>query len=167
MDRKAISLMLSYVLLIVIVIAVAVGVYSWLRFVAGGAEGLEKCPEDVYLIIQDYECVGNQRIQLTIENRGLRNVSGYSIRGTNNKSQETWFKLEEVTIMKEKVEGMYLFFSPLPPGAIDLANFSYEGIPEDKIEKIGVGPFRIQEEGRKKQIVFCEDAVINQEVNCT
>jgi len=59
-NKKAVSLMLSYVLLIVIAISVAIGVYAWLKFVAEGTEGLEKCPADVSLIIQNYECVGNK-----------------------------------------------------------------------------------------------------------
>jgi len=51
MNKKAISLMLSYVLLIIIVIAVSIGVYTWIRFWVLGIEPIEDCPGGVSLVI--------------------------------------------------------------------------------------------------------------------
>ena len=168
MEKKAVSLMLSYALLIIIAISLAIGVYAWLKFVVGGQNPLEECPEGVFLIIKSHECLGNDEIQIEVENRGRRNISGYAIKGTENKSQEAWFKLKDIGPFEEEVSGMYLFpdSTPFPPNAVDAHNFSYENIPSGKLEKIELNPFRIQEQNNKKEIIFCDDAVISQEVDC-
>ena len=167
MEKKGISLMLSYVLLIIIVIAVAIGVYAWLRFWIWEIEPIEECPGRVSLIVQDYECFPTEQIiQIRVENKGLFNISGYAIKGTENKSQEAWFKLEEAgsAYIGEKVEGMYLFKSPLLPGENDIHNFSYTNIPTGIIERVEIEAFRIQERNEKKEIIYCDESIASQEV---
>lgn len=166
-NKKAISLMLSYVLLVVIAISLSVGVYSWLKFVVKGQESIEKCPEGASLIIQDYKLLENKKIELTVKNKGLFNISGYYIKGTDNKSQEAWFNLKDViaSSISGAVEGTYLFSKPFSPGDENTHTFSYEGL--DKLEKIEIEPFRIQEKKsglKKKSIVLCEQAIVSQEI---
>jgi hypothetical protein len=167
MEKKAVSLMLSYVLLIVIAISLAIGVYVWLKFVAGGQNPLDECPDSVFLIVQSYECLGNDEIQIEVKNQGRFNISGYAIKGTENKSQESYFKLKDIGPFEEEVLGMYLFPDsvPLAPSIIDAHNFSYEDIPSGELKKIELNPFRVHGEN-KKEIVFCDKSVITQEVDC-
>jgi len=84
-DKKGVSEIVSYVLLISITFAVAGLVYSWLMFyVTPGKE--TKCDEGVSLTIRgyNYNCI-NKSLNLTIQNRGLFDVDGYLIR-VNNQS---------------------------------------------------------------------------------
>ena len=167
MDKKAISLMVSYVLLIIIAISLAAGIYAWFRFVIKGIEPIEECPEGVSLILKDYKCLANKKIQIEVENKGRFNISGYAIKGTDNKSQEAWFKLKDPAVIGGGVPGIHLFSASLPSAGINIRNFSYSEIPSGRLEKIEIDPFRIQEDKGKKNIIYCGDAVINQEVNCT
>ncbi len=166
-NKRAVSLMLSYVLLVIIGIALSIGVYSWLKFVVKGTEGIEKCPEGISLVIQDYNLLDNKKIELNVKNKGLFNISGYYIKGTDDKNQEAWFNLKDVMAgsISSAVDGTYLFLEPLPPNAENSHVFLYEGL--DKLEKIELEPFRIQEKEplKKKKIVLCEQGVISQEIS--
>src|SRR3989344_1131649 len=85
-NKKAISLMVSYVLLIVIAIGVSVLVYNYLKLYTPGEK--KECPADVYLTVDDVTCSLSQNtINLTITNRGVFNISAVFIRvGPQNKS---------------------------------------------------------------------------------
>lgn len=160
-NKRAVSLMLSYVLLVVIAISLSIGVYSWLKFMAKGPEELKKCPETVSLVIQDYNCSGVNEIQVNIKNKGLFNVDGVSVKGTDNKSQEAWFKLKDVSeVGNMEVGEAYILQKSLKPNDVNSYKFSYEGL--GKLEKIEIEPVRVKEE----EVIFCNDATINQEINC-
>jgi hypothetical protein len=80
LDKKAISLIVAYVLLITIAIALSALVYSWLRFYVGPSQN-EECPEGVALIIQDYDYDDrNNNLSLTLQNKGRFNVTGFIVR---------------------------------------------------------------------------------------
>ena len=92
-DKKAVSLIISYVLLISIGLAISGLVYGWLRFYVDVSEP-EGCPEGVSLMIMDhsYEQTapsgGNVSLNLTIENRGRFDIDGLVIR-VNNRTDST------------------------------------------------------------------------------
>ncbi len=161
--KKGVSLILSYVLLVVIALALALGVYTWLKFIAGGAEDIEECPEGVSLILQEYKCFsGAKIIELTLRNKGRFNIDGSIIKGTANKSQDAWFNLKLVdnsNVQELAVPGTYKFPSPLAPDASQVYNFSYAGL--GTLEKVGIIPIQIHE----NQSILCE-STISQEVNC-
>ncbi len=74
-NKKADVQMVSYVVLIVISLSLSVMVYSFLKTktcILGGCN--EKCPEDISIIIENVICQNN-KINLTISNRGFFNVS--------------------------------------------------------------------------------------------
>jgi len=160
-SKKGVSLMLSYVLLIIIVLSVAVGVYAWLRFYGEGFfKPTPKCPEDVSIIIQDYSCDPTRTsINITIKNKGLFSIDGYKIRGTDDKTQVPIFALKEMGKIGV-IGGEVLFEPPLKPDEVDNRVFSYMGL--STLEKIEIEPFRSQEQ----KIVLCSEAVVSQEINC-
>ena len=51
-NKRAVSMIVAYVILITIAIALSILVYNWLRFYVGPGEKVE-CPEGVSLIIQE------------------------------------------------------------------------------------------------------------------
>ena len=85
-NKKAVSLMISYVLLIVIGMSLAIIVYEYIIIVVI-IEPTPTCPETLSLIIQEYSCnAGAKKITIEVKNKGLFNISGYEIRGTNDRS---------------------------------------------------------------------------------
>lgn len=159
-NKKAVSLMLSYVLLIAIAVSLSIGVYSWLKFIAKGTEETEECPKDVSLEIQNYECLANKEIRLEIKNKGLFNISGIAVRGTDNKSQEAWFKLKDVSeVGNIEVGEAYIFLRALRPNNSSTYKFSYEGLT--RLEKIEIQPVRV----KKDEVIFCKEST-SQEIEC-
>ena len=89
LNKKAVSLIVSYVLLISIGLSIAGLVYGWLRFYVD-IEDPVKCPDGVHLAIMQapyYQerraATGDLEINITLENRGRFNIDGYIIRATN------------------------------------------------------------------------------------
>ena len=54
-DKRALSNMVAYVLLISLTIALSALVYNWLRFYVSESD-INECPEGMNLVIQDYTC---------------------------------------------------------------------------------------------------------------
>ena len=88
-DKSAISLIVSYVLLVSIGLAIAGLVYGWLTFYVNIEEG-EKCPDGVSLNIMGHSYYQQQptsggeiELNLTLQNRGRFNIGGFLIRAHN------------------------------------------------------------------------------------
>lgn len=81
-NKKAISEIVSYVLLIIIAVGIAVLVYSFLRLYVP-RERLS-CPDDISLAITNTQCIvnidGTIRLSVTLENKGLFNVTDFYAR---------------------------------------------------------------------------------------
>lgn len=77
-NKKGLSNLVAYVLLISISISLSVLVYGWLKFFVGGAE-VVNCPSNVNIIIESYECSGGV-LNISVKNKGLFDVDGYILR---------------------------------------------------------------------------------------
>jgi FlaG/FlaF family flagellin (archaellin) len=84
-NKRGVSELVSYVLLISITFAIAAIVYGWLMFYVTPAKEV-KCEEGITLTIRSlvYNCT-SKSLNMTLQNRGLFNVDGYRVR-VNNKS---------------------------------------------------------------------------------
>jgi hypothetical protein len=80
MNRKAVSEMVTYVLLVSLAIAMAGGVYAWLRFYIQNPFPEQSC--EITLVIENYNCSDNI-LNLTVQNRGRFDVDGYIIKINN------------------------------------------------------------------------------------
>jgi len=165
-DKKAVSLMISYVLLIVIAISLSILVYAWLR--GKWIFAKPECREGVSLIVTNYACNNTTKIiNITIENKGRYNVTGYYIKGADSKTQKIMFPLKSSDRLSIVENGTYYFFGwemrPLKPGEEDSSVFSYSvsGI-KNPLEKIEIAPFITLNEYN----IPCDKAAISQEVNC-
>jgi hypothetical protein len=80
-QKKGLSNMIAYVLLITITISLSVLVYNWLQFYVGVSD-LEECPEGVNLVIQNYTCNkgSDGNLNVTLKNKGLFEVDGFILR---------------------------------------------------------------------------------------
>ena len=89
-NKKALSVMVGYILLITFGILMSAIVYSYLKTYV--PKEFVKCPEGVSIFIEDINCSldagGNRSINITLQNNGKFNLAGYFIHVTNNSSQE-------------------------------------------------------------------------------
>lgn len=76
-NRKGVSMMISYVILISIAIAMSIGVLAFLNAYAN-VEPLPECNSETSLMLDDYDCSGNL-LRLHMKNNGFFNVSGYTL----------------------------------------------------------------------------------------
>jgi len=82
-QKKGVSEIVSYVLLISITFAIAGMVYSWLIFYVTPGKEI-KCDEGISLTIRSYyyNC-STHALNLSLQNRGLFDIDGYLVRVTN------------------------------------------------------------------------------------
>jgi len=84
LDKKGVSLMIGYVLLIVIVISLSIAVFAYLKLYL--PKDQPKCQDNVILSIDEVTCVVSEtvptqyEVSVTLTNRGLFNINGAFIR---------------------------------------------------------------------------------------
>lgn len=156
-NKKALSEVVGYAILIVIAISLSVMVYSFLRLYVP-KEKVE-CNQEINLIIQDYSCSSSaNELNLTIANKGLFKADAAYLRlglvGQKTKSQ----------INKNN----FLLFGPgnspgLNPGesfsSNDYDNFDVSLSREYELE---LEPVVII----NKQLVACQNSIITQLIEC-
>lgn len=165
-NKIAVSLMLSYVFLIIIGLSLSAGVYAWWKKHAN-IEEIPKCPEEASLVLQDYPCNNAEKsITVIVENKGLFNIDGYDISGADDATKEPIAPLKDKGTVGSET-GRYFFGvtgkTPLKPNNVDSNVFSYDvaGISTN-LKKISIIPFIVKEE----YVILCTDAGITQEVHC-
>jgi hypothetical protein len=154
--KRALSEIVSYVLIIVIAISLAAGIYVWLK-VYIPSKNTETCPKEVSLFINDYSCVQSQKsISLKIENKGMFNIDGFFIKATNDSKIIPYLALRSNDAMPGAIvipnSGRYDLVERLKPQAIIEPNFIYSDIKE--IIKVQLLPFVYSK--NKKLILICE-----------
>jgi len=153
-NKKAISLMVSYTLLIVIAIALSVIVYGYLKIYLPGQQ--RECPANINLALEDVVC-SNSNLDITISNRGLFNVSGAFVRvGDKDRTVRT------------QVNPGDEFFPPISPNSplINLPDFT---IPPNTLTPGEEHVIEIQPVVLVDQqfLVPCKNAVVTYPLTCT
>ena len=82
LNKKGVSQMIGYVLLVIIAISLSIAVFAFLKLYV--PPGSPECPEEVKLTIDDYSCTetdpGEYSLTVTFTNKGLLRVYGVYIR---------------------------------------------------------------------------------------
>jgi len=163
-SKKAITEIISTVLLIVIAIAMAGAVYTWMSFYVEKPLPEESCPEGVSFIIEQYHCEANT-INITVQNRGLFDITGFSAKFNNETGNETSPELYGKYPLYEIETGnnTITFAAGLSSG--ERANFEFTFAGSGKIEQIELGPFKGYDNYSRP--IFCEKAIVRQRIsNC-
>jgi hypothetical protein len=124
-NKKGVSLMVSYVLLIAIVVGISIAVYAWLVYVSNVNPPAD-CEEGTSLILADYSC-GPGGITLFMKNNGRFNVNGFVLAiGNDSDKEPVTYPYAVQYIGKPGLEGHYSFTPKLEPGQEDTrgADFS-------------------------------------------
>lgn len=155
-NRRAVSEIVSYTLLIIIAIGLSVAVYSYLKVYAP-KEKVE-CNEDIFAIIKSADCSFSSlssTLNITIQNKGLFNISSVYIRiGSESRTTKYLIGNNPTTLV-----------NPLAPGAeITLT----KTLPAEVVSGTGTYSISIQPATKSdnKQIVLCSNAIISQPIDC-
>ncbi len=171
-SKKAVSIMVSYVLLIIIAITLSILIYTWLKKQV--PKEVEECEIDVSLIMQEYSCDNNQ-FSVNIKNQGFFSVDGLYIRVSSdgmNKYSVSGGSGDNIVH-----EGQAPIGGRLTPGReYEIIEINYPKIEDpnnpgtyifiDKITHIEVEPYLLKQE----KVILCESSVVrittSQESGC-
>lgn len=165
-DKKAVSVMIGYVLLITFAVVMGIVVYSWMKTYV--PKETLACPDGVSIFVKDYSCSSTD-LSITLKNKGKFDIGGYIIRVANTSDAEIATIDLSDTVRGDKVN--------LNPGIKFLGNensFSPNDEVQDEFDLTGIGeiylleviPLRYQEQGRINRLVLCEDSFVRESLSC-
>ncbi len=141
-NKKAISEIVSYVLLVVLAVGLATATYFWLLEQTNVIPE-DICPEGVSITVENYTCY-DHKIDLTLKNSGRFNVAGVRIKRIND--TDTNFEYDLKTILNT---------ANTPLNVTNIAKI--EGIVyEGTLKKIRIYPYVLDNSGKS---YICEKAV--------
>ena len=161
-NKRGVSAMVAYVMLISITIALSVLVYNWLSFYVE-EDNIPECPSSVDVIIKSYDCVktsvagGDGYLNVTLKNKGLHSVDGFMLRVNDREGANLGiYVLNDsggALMPGAEFFGHYNFTEPYPYGANE------EKILEE-ITLLEVQPFLMEGEqvscrSRSSQDIVC------------
>ena len=170
-NRKGISVMIGYVLLISTAVILSIIVYQWLRTYVP-SESLE-CPSETSLFIKSVSCI-SEELNLTLKNNGNFNLAGYFIRASTQEDQD--FAATDLSLNLQSgsssiiyQDNSVLFSSEIQnsfnPNEESTNVFDVSGIPE--IYFIEIIPIRFQTEDNKINLVNCGNQKVREDITCT
>ncbi len=168
-NRRGLSIVIGYILLISVSITMSIVVYQWLKTYVP-ADSIH-CSEDTSMFIENlsYNC-GGKEINLTLRNNGKFKVDGYFIYASNKDNEE----LAIISLSHNITEGGYTFGNSivfdqiiknsLATGEVRFSSFNVTGYGQ--LYKIEIVPIRLEEMNGKNVTASCSDATIREKLTC-
>ena len=173
-NKKALSEVVSYVLLIVVAISLSIIVFAFLRnFVPQERIG---CNEGLSLVIRDFECYPSTgEVKIEFQNKGNFKIDGIYIRSANSTTNATINLLNATThngiydinsITEQRTGFLYFGRSDFPLALAPNRNYAqtFDYGEYGKLTKIQIQPFLNDKE--TNELIICEDKTITQEIIC-
>lgn len=161
MNKKAVSQLLAYSIMIIIAVALSGLVYTFL-YQNIPKDEVDKCPQNINLAIEKINCLigvaGDADVETIISNRGLFSVKGFSVavRSENSTADN---KIEESSANRQ-FEGE----ERLTPGEATLQEFNSIIFPKEKDNLVfELKPIVLNEEGLP---VLCDEQIITKTFSC-
>jgi hypothetical protein len=166
-NKKAISPIISYALLIGISISVSVLIYQWVSSYT--PRETSECPNGVSLIVSSYDYDSTaDTLDFTLRNRGRFNLDGYFIRASENVGDLPTIDLSsDLTSGQGESEGGYVQFTTglnldsLKPGEGKTFGFTLN----QDIKTIQIIPLRQEVVDNVKRLATCNKASILQRID--
>ncbi|OYT36800.1 hypothetical protein B6U91_00280 [Candidatus Pacearchaeota archaeon ex4484_71] len=168
-NKRGLSVMVSYILLISFALIMAVIVFAYLKTYV--PKSVVSCPDDTSLFIKDFNC-SNGELNITLKNNGRFSIGGYFIHSANDSTQEIATD-NMVDLLNPAGQNQTKYLSSvafststenvLKPGE-EVTN-SY--ILADSISFIEIIPARFQTEKNRLRLVSCGGSVSKEVVSCT
>jgi len=160
-NKKALSEVVSYVLLIVIAVSLSVGVYAWLKVYV--PKNTVECEQGASVIIKDFSCdTEANKLTITFQNKGLFDIDGIYIKIANTSKGNTVYLPEPQPSAFGPTQSGFFYFglNGLTPGTSANQTFDYKKF--NAVEKVQIQSFVL----RDNKIVLCEHDIKTQEINC-
>jgi len=163
-DKKAVSIMIGYILLVTSAIVISVVVYQWIKTYVP-TETVE-CADGVSIFLKDHSYTGDS-LSITLKNNGRFNLAGYFIYATTDPDQEVAVTDLSDYTEREKI-GNAISFGSLTANSFNpdeerINVFDLSSV--DEIYSISIIPVRFQTEDNKKRLVNCGNAKISQDLS--
>lgn len=169
-NKKAISPMIGYILLITFAVIIGTVVFQWMKTYV--PRDVAECPDEVSLFIKNYNYnCALDILNVTLINNGKFNIGGYFIRATNSTEESlaskdlSNFSIEKTIGNLIKFPGIENSFKPGNPQKTNKFNLSNSGF--GRIYSIEIVPARWQVENNKKILVICTNAKTKELVYCS
>jgi len=171
-DKRAISPILGYVLLVTLGLIMSGIAYNYLKtYVPQEAVG---CPDGVSLFMKDYSCSGGQ-LNITMKNNGKFNMAGYFIHASNNSAQ----KVATINLAKDfinssdgearSVTDSYIVYSigkdNFMTPKIDTEHWFNMNVPN--LISVEITPVRYETINDKQRFAICSNAKIKETIVCS
>lgn len=166
-NKRAVSIMIGYILLVIIAVILSVVVYQWIKSYTP-KEGL-KCPDDVSIFLKNYSC-NSGSLDITVKNNGKFSIAGYFIRVSNSSGKKTaTIDISSKLLEGGVTSGSSVVFNTegensLEPGEETTQRYSLAEI--GTIYLLEITPVRYQEEENKMRFVSCGEEKIKEEIEC-
>ncbi|MCL5018566.1 MAG: hypothetical protein M1416_02240 [Candidatus Pacearchaeota archaeon] len=169
-NKKGISLIIGYILLVAIAIVMSIIVFQWLKTYVP-TETLE-CDDGTSLFISDvfYDCTSNI-LDISVNNNGKFSINGFYIRVTDDPDAE----LATIDLSSKIIDGGEEYGSTnsiefgtensLDPEEYTTSSFDVTDY-NDALVKVEIIPTRIQEVDNKKRLVSCSEAKVEKILEC-
>ncbi len=179
-NKKGLSIMIGYVLLVVIAIVMSLVVYQWIKTYV--PKGGQECVDGVSIFLKDviYNC-STGRLNITFKNNGRFDIAGFFIHATTSVDDElATLDLSDEIITDYHADDWEPYSNSIaftlggellntntlttdsPDNEIELG-FIYQGLQGKKIE---ISPFRFEVIDERLRFVTCSDARIEQGISC-
>lgn len=154
-NKKALSEIVGYTLLIVIALAMAAMVYTFLKVYI--PKDVPQCEDEINIIVQDYSCVSNV-LNLTLVNKGLFKADAVYLRLGSQSSK-----------IRQQINPDNIYFIR-PDGTIGL-NPQEEFSGSYDVSYLGTpGTYTLEVQPaitQNRRPILCEKAAITQLVDCS
>lgn len=171
-NKKGISTMIEYVMLITIAISLSGVVYIWLKGYTPAKEEVS-CPNGVSLYFSKIDCkqAGDYySLNITLKNTGRFSLRGFFVRGATDVSElasidiseEFKFNFSEGEVLFGDVAKTFGNNSFIPG-----EEMTFEKIVISKdIKKIDIIPTRAEDIGKTRYVAICSNSLVSERIIC-
>ena len=181
-NKRGVSEIIGYILLIAIVVVISIFVYTWLKSYV--PQQSLSCPDGTSISIPDvvYNCTLNT-LNFSFENDGTFSVAGYFVHVSNNTVQQiATIDLTPYYFGPDSNKaGSSIIFSSYNPGAnildpekeegltVNAYNLSsnFPGIPNGTISTLQITPIRYVKFNGANRLTSCTNAQISIPISCS
>lgn len=170
-NKKGLSIVIGYVLLIAVSVVMSVIVYQWLKTYV--PKDIVQCDEGTSFFIREfsYDCT-NGILNLTIKNNGRFSIDGYFIHVSNKTGEElATIDLSSKIISGGNISLNSIRFSEWTENSLNptennvrISSFDVSGY--GTLVKVELIPTRIQTVDNKNKVVSCSDAKVEEPLSC-
>jgi flagellin-like protein len=173
-DKRGVSEIIGYILLIAIVVVISVFVFQWLRSYV--PQSALTCPDGTAVSVPEYDYNCNENMfNFTLANTGTFSISGYFIHASDSTQEIATIDLSPYYAGSSQAPGSILFsyYNILDPGKSEgmvknVFNLSSHSPPiAGTLTKIEIIPIRYVEYKGKTRTASCGNAKISVPVSCT